>query len=103
MGGSNLMRRIFAAIISGFLLAVTIAGALIAQVSTLRKITQIELPGPKGKRFDYLTVDPDDHFVIVAHMRGDQTYFVDTRTNQVPAPITGTPPAARAQYIPQAN
>ena len=95
------MRRIFAAIISGFLLAVTIAGALIAQVSTLRKITQIELPGPKGKRFDYLTVDPDDHFVIVAHMRGDQTYFVDTRTNQVAATITGTPGVEGVEYVPE--
>ncbi len=93
------MRKFFPAIISGCLLA-AVAGALLAEVSPLRKITQVELPGPKGKRFDYLTVDPDDHFVIVAHMHGNQTYFVDTRTNQVAATITDTPGVEGVEYVP---
>jgi YVTN family beta-propeller protein len=58
------------------------------------------LPGPKGKRFDYLTVDPDDHLVIVAHMHGNQTYFVDTQTNQVAATITDTPGVEGVEYVP---
>ena len=29
---------------------------------TLRKIAAFDLPGPAGKRFDYLTIDPDDPF-----------------------------------------
>ena len=66
----------------------------------LRKLTSIELPGPKGKRFDYVTTDPDDHFVIVAHMYGNQTYFVDTRTNQVAATITDTPGVEGVEYVP---
>jgi YVTN family beta-propeller protein len=90
----------FAAVISGCLLGMTIGGAILAGVSPLRKLTQIELPGPKGKRFDYLTVDPDDHFVIVAHMHGDQTYFVDTRTNQVAATISDTPGVEGVEYVP---
>ena len=94
------MRKSFRAIISGCLLA-AIAGALFAQVSPLRKITQVELPGPKGKRFDYLTIDPDDHFVIVAHMHGNQTYFVDTRTNQIAATITDTPGVEGVEYVPE--
>jgi YVTN family beta-propeller protein len=93
------MRRISHAIISGCLLA-AIATTLLAQVSPLRKITQVELPGPKGKRFDYLTVDPDDHFVIVAHMHGNQTYFIDTRTNQVAATIVDTPGVEGVEYVP---
>jgi YVTN family beta-propeller protein len=93
------MRRYFPAFVSGCLLVVVVSGALIAQVPTLQKITQVELPGPKGKRFDYLTVDPDDHFVIVAHMHGNQTYFVDTRTNQVAATITDTPGVEGVEYV----
>jgi YVTN family beta-propeller protein len=94
------MRRHFVVFVSGCLLAVGIGGTLIAQVSALRKITQVELPGPKGKRFDYLTVDPDDHFIIVAHMHGNQTYFVDTRTNQLAATIADTPGVEGVEYVP---
>lgn len=93
------MRKFFSAIISGSFLA-AMAGGLFAQVSPLRKITQVELPGPKGKRFDYLTVDADDHFVIVGHMHGNQTYFVDTRTNQVAATIADTPGVEGVEYVP---
>ncbi len=94
------MDKRFAAVVSGCLLGMTVGGAILAGVSPLRKLAQIELPGPKGKRFDYLTVDPDDHFVIVAHMHGDQTYFVDTRTNQVAATIRDTPGVEGVEYVP---
>lgn len=30
------------------------------QAQTLRKVTTIELPGPKGQRFDYLAMDDED-------------------------------------------
>jgi YVTN family beta-propeller protein len=94
------MRRYFPVFVSGCLLSVVVSGALVAQVSALRRIIQIELPGPKGKRFDYLTVDPDDHFVIAAHMHGDQTYFIDTRTHQVAATIADTPGVEGVEYVP---
>jgi YVTN family beta-propeller protein len=68
--------------------------------SPLRKLTSVELPGPKGKRFDYVTTDPDDHFIVVAHMYGNQTYFVDTRTNEVAATVTDTPGAEGVEYVP---
>lgn len=35
---------------------------------TLRKIAAIELPGPKGQRFDYLTMDDEDHYLLSAHL-----------------------------------
>lgn len=66
----------------------------------LRKLTSIELPGPKGKRFDYVTTDPDDHFIVVAHMYGNETYFVDARTNQVAATVTDTPGVEGVEYVP---
>src|SRR5215467_5717188 len=83
-------------------LCVLIAATLLAQPAKapLRKLTSIELPGPKGKRFDYVTTDPDDHFIVVAHMYGNQTYFVDTRTNQVAATITDTPGVEGVEYAP---
>src|SRR3989442_13097695 len=94
------MRRYFPASLSACLLAVVLCDALIAQDLPLRKIAQVELPGPKGKRFDYVTIDPDDHFVIVAHMHGNETYFVDTRTNQLAATITDTPGVEGVEYVP---
>ena len=93
------MRKYIPAVISGWLVATAITGALLAQVSPLRKLTQVELPGPKGKRFDYATVDPDDHFVIVAHMYGNQTYFFDTQSNQVAAVIVDTPGVEGVEYV----
>jgi len=35
---------------------------------TLKRITTFDLPGPGGKRFDYLTIDADDHYLISAHL-----------------------------------
>lgn len=43
---------------------------------TLRKVAEFDLPGPPGKRFDYLTIDPEDHYLISAHLGARQTVFV---------------------------
>jgi hypothetical protein len=34
-----------------------------AKVTTLKKVAAIDLPGPPGKRFDYLTIDFDDNYL----------------------------------------
>jgi len=85
-----------------FLSCMLLLPALLAQPAEppLRKLTSIELPGPKGKRFDYVTTDPDDHIIVVAHMYGNQTYFVDARTNQVAATVTDTPGVEGVEYVP---
>jgi hypothetical protein len=44
---------------------------------TLKKVAEFDLPGPPGKRFDYLTIDPEDHYLISAHLGADQTYVID--------------------------
>lgn len=36
-----------------------------ARGTTLKKIAEFDLPGPGGKRFDYLTIDRDDHYLIL--------------------------------------
>jgi len=66
---------------------------------TLKEVTKFDLPGPGGKRFDYLTIDPDDHFLISAHLAADQTYVIDLATNKVVATIADTPGAEGVEYV----
>ncbi len=67
----------------------------------LRRIAQFDLPGPPGKRFDYLTIDPDDHYLISAHLAAGQTYVIDLRTNKVVATVTDTPGAEGVEHVPE--
>lgn len=32
--------------------------------TTLKRAAVIDLPGPPGRRFDYLTIDHDDHYLF---------------------------------------
>ena len=66
---------------------------------TLRKVTEFDLPGPAGKRFDYLTIDPDDHYLISAHLAAGQTYVIDLRTNKFIATVGDTPGAEGVEYV----
>ena len=68
---------------------------------TLKKITAFGLPGPGGKRFDYLTIDQDDHYLISAHLAASQTYVIDLRTNKVVATVTNTPGVEGVEYVPE--
>ena len=67
----------------------------------LRKLTEFDLPGPGGKRFDYLTVDAEDHYLLSAHLAAKQTYVIDLKTNKVIATITDTPGAEGVEYVPK--
>ena len=66
---------------------------------TLKRVAEFDLPGPPGKRFDYLTIDADDHYVISAHLGADQTYVIDLATNKVVATITDTEGAEGVEYV----
>lgn len=68
---------------------------------TLRKAAEFDLPGPAGKRFDYLTIDADDHYLISAHLAAGQTYVIDLRTNKVRATVADTPGAEGVEYVPE--
>ncbi len=52
--------------------------ALTASLSgqTLKKIAVIDLPGPKGQRFDYLAMDQDDHYLLAAHLGPGILYVI---------------------------
>src|SRR5215472_5753803 len=68
---------------------------------TLKKIAEYDLPGPLGKRFDYLTIDADDHYLISAHLAAGQTYVVDLHTNKIIATVADTPGAEGVEYVPE--
>src|SRR6266568_7706952 len=68
---------------------------------TLKQIAKFDLPGPGGKRFDYLTIDADDRYLISAHLAAGQTYVIDLRTSKVVATVTDTPGAEGVEYIPE--
>jgi YVTN family beta-propeller protein len=69
--------------------------------TSLRKVAEFDLPGPAGKRFDYLTITPDDHYLLSAHLAAGQMYVIDVRTNKVVATVTDTPGAEGVEYVPE--
>src|ERR1700756_4010825 len=73
----------------------------IASGQTLKQVAKFDLPGPPGKRFDYLTIDEDDHYLISAHLAAGQTYVIDLATNRVVATIADTPGAEGVEYVPE--
>lgn len=87
-----------------FALANLVAGRQMTprpQGPALRKVAEFDLPGPPGKRFDYLTIDPDDHYLISAHLGAGQTYVIDVRTNKVVSTVKDTPGAEGVEYVPE--
>ena len=68
---------------------------------TLKKITAFDLPGPTGKRFDYLTIDEEDHYLISAHLAAGQTYVINVGTNKIVAVVTDTPGVEGVEYVPE--
>src|SRR5712675_1973812 len=87
----------------GVLAAMTGAAKLPFPTSgpTLKKVAEFAPPGPPGKRFDYLTIDPDDHYLISAHLAAKQTYVIDLGANKVVATVTNTPGAEGVEYVPE--
>src|SRR5262245_34936129 len=67
--------------------------------STLRQVATFELPGPAGKRFDYLTIDEDDNYLLSAHLGAGLLHVVDLRSNAVVKTVPGTPGDEGVAYI----
>ena len=80
-----------------FLSLLLLSGQTAAQ--TLRQVAKFDLPGPGGKRFDYLTIDADDHYLLSTHLAAGQTYVIDLNTNKVVATIVDTPGAEGVEYV----
>jgi DNA-binding beta-propeller fold protein YncE len=88
-----------------FILVIVAAGALGRSAkpgtTTLKKVTEFDLPGPAGKRFDYLTIAADDHYLLSTHSAAGQMYVIDLRTNKVVATVVDTPGAEGVEYVPE--
>ncbi len=68
---------------------------------TLQQVAAFDLPGPVGKRFDYLTIDYDDHYLLSAHLAAGLLYVVDLKTNQVVKTISDVPGVEGVEYVPE--
>jgi len=82
--------------LAGCLLLTTVALA-----STLKSVLSFDLPGPFGKRFDYLTIDYDDHYLLSAHLAAGLLYVIDLRSNQVVKAIPDVPGAEGVEFVPE--
>ena len=67
----------------------------------LRQVAAFELPGSPGKRFDYLTVDEDDNYLLAAHLGAGLLHVIDLRTNAVVRTVPGVPGVEGVAYIPE--
>src|SRR5579864_2679506 len=67
---------------------------------TLRMVASVDLPGPKGQRFDYLTMDDEDHWLLSAHLGPGILYVIDVQTNKLVQAIPGVPGITGVEYVP---
>jgi DNA-binding beta-propeller fold protein YncE len=67
--------------------------------NTLRQIATLDLPGPTGKRFDYLTIDRPDDFLLSAHLGAGILYVIDMKTNKLVHAIPGVPGIEGVVYV----
>jgi len=65
----------------------------------LRKIAEFDLPGPPGKRFDYLTIDEDDNYLLSAHLAAGLLHVIDLKTNAVVKTVRDVPGVEGVAYI----
>ncbi len=70
---------------------------------TLERVAAIDVPGPPGRRFDYLAIDADDHYLLSAHLGAGLLYVIDLRTNHVVKAIPGVPGIEGLAYVPESR
>jgi DNA-binding beta-propeller fold protein YncE len=86
-------------VISRILVSVLLLLCLM-DAQTLKKVASIDLPGPKGQRCDYLTMDDEDHWLLSAHLGPGILYVIDVRTNKLVKAIPGVPGITGLEYVP---
>ncbi|MGI9071773.1 MAG: YncE family protein [Bryobacteraceae bacterium] len=92
------MRFQFASWICGLILFAPMSLCLSGQ--TLKKVAAIDVPGPKGQRFDYLTMDNEDGYLLSAHLGPGILYVINVRTNTLIKAIPGVPGITGLEYVP---
>ena len=71
--------------------------------SLLQQVGTIDVPGPKGKRFDYLTIDSSRHLLFSTHLGAGLLYAIDLRTNKVVKTFEGLPGIEGVEIAPDVN
>jgi len=66
---------------------------------TLKQVAVIDLPGPPGKRFDYLTIDADDNWLLSAHLAAGLLYVIDMNSNKLVATVKDVPGVEGVEYV----
>lgn len=81
------------------------AAATLAQPAgrTVRLVATIDLPGPAGQRFDYLTIDDQGRRLFSAHLAAGLLYVIDLRTGSVLKTVSGVPGVEGVAYIAEGN
>jgi DNA-binding beta-propeller fold protein YncE len=74
--------------------------ALFFPQESLNRIAVIDVPGPKGQRFDYLTIDAEHHYLLSGHLGPGILYVVDMRTNKLAKAIPGLLGITGIEYVP---
>jgi YVTN family beta-propeller protein len=94
-------------LLSAIIVTVILASIAPAQTDSgshfLKQIATIDLPGPVGKRFDYLAIDREDHYLLSAHLGAGLLYVLDLRTNQVVHTIPDVPGVEGVEYAPDSG
>lgn len=75
--------------------------ALTSSGPTLKQAAVIDLPGPPGQRFDYLTIDYDDGYLLSAHLGAGLLYVIDLKTNQLVHTIPDVPGVEGVEFVPE--
>lgn len=73
----------------------------VTSAATLKPLQTIDLPGPAGKRFDYLTIDYDDQYLLSAHLAAGLLYVIDLRTNRLVKAIPDVPGVEGVEFVPE--
>src|SRR6476646_2975602 len=71
-----------------------------SSAQSLTQVGLIDVPGPKGQRFDYLTMDDEDHWLLSAHLGPGILYVIDVQTNKLVKAISGVPGITGLEYVP---
>lgn len=74
-----------------------------AEPQLLRRVGSIELPGPKGKRFDYLTIDASRHLLFSTHLGAGLLYVIDLGTNKLVKTFENLPGIEGVELAPDMN
>src|SRR5215469_10551051 len=69
----------------------------------LKQVATIELSGPKGKRFDYLTIDPSRQLLFSTHLGAGLLYVIDLRTNKLVKTFEDLPGIEGVEIAPDVN